>query len=189
MAGQSNANEPSSDNALYVDQDERQPTFSGGCSIPAISVAVAIFFLLLGVIALSIPKHKSWVHPQIDGWVIDANSLEEGLEGVQVRVINSTYTNQSTITDDEGRFHLDAVHAMEYTYPGTPVKHTELLFVRDGYEPLHLSFFIFGGEVAGNAPPPERAIEVTLHPLAGVADGQMNQNVSSWRMVPRNADK
>lgn len=133
-----------------------------GSCLRKLAIAAAVF----AIVVLLYPKHKRWVHPEIDGFVVDAERPGERIEGANVKITNSEYTEKSATTNEEGRFRLGAVSAREYSFPGDTVKWTELVITHEDYASRTVRISISGADLIGENEPPRENLRVEMVSVA-----------------------
>lgn len=141
---------------------------SGSTPQPSLSCLAwcAIFALTPIVLVASCTLFRgripSWVHPQIEGAVVDAQT---GLpiKNARVEFVRSKFGGGTTSTDENGDFVLAPVVEMTwFTLPGDPYYRSFVVASADGYDSVEHETGHGTGDVWGGRPPPRRLIDFWL---------------------------
>lgn len=108
-------------------------------------------------------RHPRWVHPSVEGTVVDARTGEP-IENATVAFVRSRFGGGATRTDEEGRYRLDPVTELRwFSLPGDPYYATFVRASARGYVPVEHETGHSTGEVVGSRPAPRRYIEFQLN--------------------------
>lgn len=133
-----------------------------GCAFFALTpiVLVASCTLIRG----RIPR---WVHPQIEGTVVDAQTGHP-IKNAKVEFVRSEFLGGTTSTDENGDFVLAPVVEMTwFTLPGDPYYRSFVVASANGYDSVEHETGHGTGDVWGGGPPPRRLIDFWLDGGAG----------------------
>ena len=104
----------------------------------------------------------SWVHPQIEGSVVDARSGQP-IKDAKVEFVRSKFGGGTTSTDANGNFILAPVVEMNwFTLPGDPYYRSFVVASASGYESVEHETGHGTGDCWGGGPPPRRLTDFWL---------------------------
>lgn len=104
----------------------------------------------------------SWVHPQIEGSVVDIKTGQP-IENATVAFVRSEFGGGTTLTDANGEYLLPAVTEMAwFQFPGDPYYRSFVVASADGYVSVEHETGHGTGEVWGGGPPPRRPVHFWL---------------------------
>jgi hypothetical protein len=149
----------------YETTIERSPGTMPSSSFPYL-MGCAIFVLapiaLVTACTLNRGPIPWWVHPQVEGVVVDARTGQP-IENATVRFERSEFGGGTTATDAEGKFVLSPVVEMRwFALPGDPGFKSAVVASANGYHPVEHETWHGDREVWGGRPAPKRLIDFWL---------------------------